>query len=452
MLKLVAAVLLMVYSIEWLAAPPPDAVGRATASFGLLPRQSIIAIELSTIVLMVACLERSLGNPFLRRVLVTVAGVTAVLLVWAAWSGLAPINMALGLRQYLRPLPLFLVGYLVSVKDPRREWLRSFLMIMAVVTAIQIPVSAFQYLFLTPLAAPGQTPQDVVSGTFGPIDGGTLAMFLVACAGFVLAFELARGRVTARGWILVSVLLLPPLLAGVRAIFPVLAALIIVGVVFLPTGVRLRRRLGVITGLAVIGTSGLVVYDRFVEPGFMQEFGLEYVGRHLRVTSDGERLTRGAAVVYSASVIRESPASLVLGKGIGSATRNFVGGAEAPYYHFATDRSLLSRLLIEGGGFGLLVLILLLWRVNRAGRLVWRSTDVRLVRATGLGVVLATWVAVISLPYGDVLARAQFGYPFWFLAGYVLALAHADEGSPTRFGDDQDDAGLSQPSLGAPAA
>ena len=422
------AVLAIVYTIEWLAAPPPDSLNRATASLGTLPRGAIVAVEAGTFVLLIALLERALGNPFIRRLLTAIVAIAVLFIAWAGWSGVSIGNIVVGLRQYLRPVPIALAGYLIGATDPHRVWLRRLLIALGAVAVAQIPLTVYQAVFLTGRAVAGQTAQDVVSGTFGPIASGTLGLFLLSAAGFVLSTDIVRGKVGARTWMKVGLLLLPAVLGGVRAMFPLLAGLVVVSLLFMPGRVTARQRLAVGGGLLCIGVAGASIYGRYADAGFIERFGVDYVRRHFTVVEDGQRLSRGAALVYSASVISDDPSSVLLGKGVGSATRSFFLAPQPPYYHFETDRSLLNRVLIEGGLVGTLLLIGAVWRVNRIGHRAWHLSDEKDVRAAALGVVLSTWVALASIIYNDAMTRSQFSYPFWLLGAYMLAVTHGAKG------------------------
>jgi len=314
-------------------------------------------------------------------------------------NGMGPVGLLVGTRHYV--LPFLLLAALLGL--PALVLRRTILVTLGI-TVLQVPITVVQFI------RAGHV-QDANSGTLG-VSGGQDLVFICMVALTVFAFLAVRGRRPLLFSLLALTMILPPLLAGVRAVL--VFAPLMLGLVLLRAlvgGHWGRGRSGAVVAVVAVACLGLVslsvLYGTVVAPN---AFTLSYAVK--RESSSGASGTgRVTAVRDAADRIDSGAAAAVLGFGPGVVSESRLRNGQPLTLSFGGGRNQVSTTLLETGWAGLVCLC------GSAVALV--MADRRRLRPCGDAMFDA--VRLAFLPVG-VLFIVMFGYSqIW--GSYVSLLA-----------------------------
>ena len=314
-------------------------------------------------------------------------------------NGMGPVGLLVGTRHYVLPFLL-----LAAVLGLPALVLRRTLLLTLAITVLQVPVTLVQFI------RSGHV-QDANSGTLG-LSGGQDLVFVCMVALTVFAFLAVRGRRPVLYGLLALSMIVPPLMAGVRAVLlfaPLMLALVVVRVgVGGHWGRGRSRALVAVVVVACLGLASLpVVYRSVVAPN---AFTLSYALQR-ESSSGGVGTGRLAAVREAADRIDGGAAPAALGLGPGVVSESRLRNGQPLTLSFGGGRNQISSTLLETGWAGLVCLFGSAVALVVAGR--------RRSRPCGDPVLDA--VRLAFLPVG-VLFVLMFGY-FQVWGSYASLLA-----------------------------
>jgi hypothetical protein len=405
-----------VFIIEWLSASSSLMAG-GTSSLGLFPKASAGLIEFFSLVLFITMIDKIVKKNFLLISLLFVVSITTLFVLISILQGVGVINQVLGLRLYLRPLPIFFAGFLIAYD---RKNIFNILRFVFIIAILQIPIVIYQFLFITQQAEKGQTSFDLVSGTFGGLSTGTLGLFLLNVSVLVSVAILFR-RLKFRYLLLVPLLLMQSVLGDVKIVY--------IGVVVTIFFFLFSIKLNVLKKISFIVFSLLFLfvfiegYKAFIGEERSERLTVENQVQNQLLEEQSGRLTRLNAVVEAFKVINKQPLSLVFGVGVGNGIKNLLTGEHGEYYSFDSDRHFANRLILELGLVGVVILILIFYQLYRSSVMVRKRGGGDLDRIVATGFLVILTITFMSLFYNDAFTRAQYAYPFWLIAGIIVKLS-----------------------------
>lgn len=404
-------VLGIVFTVEWLAAAAGDGYA-ATSSLGLFPKSFTVIIEVSVLGLLVLMYPRVIGIRPLAMLLFAVLVGGGAVWVFSIMAGVPLFATVLAMRLYTRPVPMIIAGYLLGMR--KTTAMVMVLRVLLLIALIQVPLAVVQFASSSLKAVERQTANDLVSGTLGGLSSGTLFFFLLSVAAVLAAFSVNSGALRA-AW-LILLLGIPPVLGEVKV---AVVAVPLVGLpllLFRQSKRPIRARLVAGIAVASLTLAFIAGYERLFDRSLADGISRSFI--EMAPVGDA-RMTRPQALAYSLSVITESPMRILVGTGVGNATKNIVYGSSGQYYSFVTDRSLLSRILLEGGALSVVLIVIVVGLLFRMAHRMHKVAADPVERSIGLGFAMVLMAAIVSLPYDDTLVRAQFAFPFWLIAGFV---------------------------------
>ena len=353
-------------------------------------------------------------NPLVRvprSLLVVLAVLVAAGTLSAVANGMNVVELAVGLRTYLRyPLLAILA---VAVIPKSQVWKR-YVLFLIVIAAVQVPVAAYQWV-RTGIVS------DFNSGTFELAGGQDLLFVCLSCAMLLVCLAMGGTRYT---WLVALALglCLAPLFAGVRAV-------ILLAPAFLA--------LALLAGLASAGSDRIKVASRVAVPAvalilmlasfsqldlvLQQNLGsLAAQGGLLRyeTRTRSNQTGRLTSVESAYESVSESATRTALGFGPGAtAISRFAYGDLNDDLGFVIRRTQVSASLLELGVVGsasVLGVLLVLWlRIPR----IPGDPD-RLWRALGTcGSLVVVLYAAMLLYFAAWTAASAAPLAFWLLVG-----------------------------------
>jgi hypothetical protein len=425
--KLVAVQLAMVFFLNWLAKNPDPTI-YGPSYLNLIPKQSILLVELLQLALLVVLFKKAvvLGGATLGMIEKLSAICAALLIFFAPFAFLydaTPINFAVGIRNYFGFIPLLVAGYYISTEGKAARPLLKFILACGL---MQLPITAIQFAYALQssswLRTQG-TVYDVVAGSMGGLAGNLLSIVLASIMAVAYA---VLDELNARKWILaglVCALTIPMVLSEAKGGVLFLA---IIGLYFVVThrsDLKAKLMLFGVFGAALVGfvvlyVSLLGLERQIWDLGYFVEYELS------KGSSVEKRLSRIDVVGYSLEEVADEGISIMGGLGLGNATNNSFGGRNGKYFSFYTDIHTWNRLILEGGLAGIGIFLaggIFLWR--RGSFLQRQSPDV-FVRGFARGYLCLLLIGLFSGFYTDFFTRVQYSYPFALVTGFLLAESH----------------------------
>lgn len=390
-----------------------------------------LPIDLMTQRRRLALRRRSLSPPLVMFFLLLL-GLAASTAINAPGLG----QILFGIRDYFAVLALMVVigAGLVDSRFIQRVW--TFMLWMV---PLQIPAAIYQRFFVASSRV-GASPWDAVVGLFGgdPEGGGgsgVMAMFVVVMA--VIALMRWRNRQIGTPFFVLVVLSALGCIALAEVKFSFVT--IPVAVILIYGREMFRKPMRVLlafaaTGVLLVGIVSLYqVQFSYSRSAAANETLSEYVERTFANNLDDRFINYQTREMGRVAALRfwerehsvDDPVKYFLGHGIGSTkTGTFVRGEAASDYSLRIDRSTAAIILWDGGVFGLVCLILLLWFASRMAFRLARSESVAqqdriLMPAMGVAVVLS----LLELPYQTAVANApQTQLLLALVVGYIVML------------------------------
>lgn len=386
-------------------------LGDRLVGLGLLPHATIWVQDLviGTLVLRVlisSAAIRRLTSPGVRTLNVALLCLFAVLLVSSLANGLGFVATIVGLRYYMR-LPLAFVC-LLALGANSSQFMR-FLRVVVIVALLQVPLTVLQFV------AAGGITGDSNSGSLNLQGGQELLFISLTCAAFLIAIGVF-GFLRLQWAVLLSVaLLLPPLLAGVRAVIVMAPIFLAATLVFaISRSVRPERRAAVVwAAVLTVGLVMLVASSSQVSSALGQNWvaSPETVFSYEN-QSNAAGTGRIAALKFAYRDISTSSSTLTLGNGPGTTGQSLLAyGRLRSDLAYDTNRSQITMSLLEVGVVGVAAMVMTL------GVLILSVARAR-QQASGLLLPLAAVVVPVICLYGAMLAY----FPVWVNPAASLTL------------------------------
>lgn len=356
-------------------------------------------------------------------------------------NSVQPGTIFAGVRNYFKFVPFFLlpIAFCYSAQHTQR-----FLRVLVVLAVSQLPLAVYQRLF----QFKGVLTGDVIAGTL--VISSVLSMFLIASIAVLVAYYLKGYIRSGRFLVLLALLFLPATLNETKSTLVLFPLALFLPILLLPEG-RAKWRYIVLSGVATLIAMVVffAIYDHFMMPR-KNEGLVEFIGSKDRIVHylyggaaaansaeiDGrerplglgyslpeERVERIDSVVLPLRVLSADPVKLLVGLGVGNVSDSYVAALKGHYVHYlelGAQRSTLSQLLWETGVIGALLAVMFLVCVFRDAMFMRRDDGVN--GALALGWTAVTAIALVALPYKNLLLFNVLGYLFAFFAGHVAGM------------------------------
>ncbi|MFO1378443.1 MAG: hypothetical protein U1F14_15715 [Steroidobacteraceae bacterium] len=341
-------------------------------------------------------------------------------------NGVQPGPIVSGLRYYFRAIPFFL---LPAVYQFSEKQIAGQLKFMAVIALLQLPIAVSQRL--ANLRVHGQTG-DTTQGTL--LNSAILSIFLIGVVSVLLGLWM-RGTMRLRtALVMFFACVIPTTINETKAtLFLLPIAILVTFLAGARPGTRLKATLIALASLSIFLAIFIPVYDSLImtrgtyaaklEDFFTSEGRAStymYSGAQI---GDTENVKRVDAIVVPLRFLSEDPVRLVLGVGVGNASRSQFGEQFAGAY-FDTmgpfTGTSFAMVTTELGLLGLALAWLLHWRV---------FSDARSVAAGGSGLLSAVamgWCGVVALVtvgyfYKSLIVYDSMTTLFWYFSGLIAA-------------------------------
>jgi len=402
---------------------------------GYLPAAALLLVEVSSMIAL-ACvvgLGVQSGFRYVRPAYWIVLGAVLVCIVCGIFANsVAPGPIVMGLRDYFRPMPFFLLPAVLRFSE--RE-VTNQLKCLAVIAVVQLPIAVDQRL--ENLGIGGSTG-DTTQGTL--LNSAILSIFLISALSVLLGLFM-RGYVKARAALFLSlVLVIPTTLNETKAtLFLLPLAVLVTLLVGAKPGARLKGAVVAVTCVALFLAVFVPVYDSLIES---RRYGTklgDFFSSERRTSEylysgaeigDASNVRRVDAIVVPLRFLSEDPVRLVLGVGVGNASRSQFGDQFVGEYSASLGPFLFTAFSVvstELGLLGLFLALLLHWMV---------FGDARIVASRGSGVVSALamgWCGVVALVtaayfYKGLIVYESISVLFWYFSGLVVSERMRREG------------------------
>jgi len=330
-----------------------------------------------------------------------------------------------GIRNYFRTLPFFFIGAVVAFSEKQVRRQLALLMLIAIV---QIPIAASQRM--ATLERGGMTG-DSTSGTL--LLSHTLSVFLICGIAIVLALQ-RRGLISLQTMLILMVLfIIPTTINETRATFFLLpVTLMVTSLVLAKPGQRIKNVVVALFAISIFGAIFIPTYDHFIAArgvhhtttlGIFEGDRMESKLFYDAQLGTSEQVARVDMIVVPTEHLWSDPVRLIFGYGMGNVSDSALGAGFTGYYYLLWKPFLYigySRVVLELGMAGLVVMLLILWCIFRDCRDVSRR-DRGVFGALAAGWAGVTALFVMSLVYIDVTPIQSLSMLFWFYSGLVAA-------------------------------
>lgn len=408
------------------------------ATRGWLPGMAKYSFELISAIVLLYVVILGVRSRFenIRTPYILIFGTLVVVIICGiVLNTVAPGPMFQGMRNYLRPIPLFFLPAIYAFTDRQ---LRTQLQLLLVIALIQIPTSLLERMGTIAI---GGITGDTTVGTLQ--SSSFLSIFEIGGICIVVAMFLRKQLSITALIVLFLLLVFPTTINETKATFLLLPlALLVVFQVLAAPGTRVRNLVVALGLVAVFAAIFIPIYDTLIArrqySQSITDFFTEQnaVGSYLDknaqlgVTSSKQAGRLDSMVVPIKSLARD-PSQLMFGLGIGNVSNSALGpkfiGRYYPVYQFFLQTT-ISRLVLELGLFGLGLLGLLYWTIFRDSLAV-AASDPSLRGALAAAWAGITIVIVLSNAYKDLIVSDALSCLFWYFSGLIAAqrmrLAHA---------------------------
>jgi hypothetical protein len=364
---------------------------------------------------------------FVATGLVIICGVMA--------HAVAPGPLIGGIRFYLRAIPFFFLPAVYRYTDQQLE---RQLKVLLAISLLQLPISAYQRLLIM---VAHKWSGDPVVGTM--VISSIMSIFLIGSI-CISAGLMLRQRLSIPVFFALFVLfIIPTTINETKATLFLLPIGLTMTLVFgSAPGKRLRIGMSAIVLIAVFGAIFVPVYNHFSTIDNPYPFTLsEFFGNPQMVENSvnlgrgvGTRteVGRGDALIVPLREFSTSPMELLIGTGIGNASRSSVGSkAPGAYYQVFgryAETSSAGTFLLEIGLLGSALVFWLYWLIFRDAVFV-AAHDVGIKGSIALGWVGVTAVMAVATFYKQTLGFESLSYLFWYFSGLIAGAAMQVTGS-----------------------
>jgi len=369
-------------------------------------------------------------NPIILAPKYIFIGVTFILTIIVGFllNDMNANTIVLGIRDYLRFIPIFLVPAVFSLSE--KEMKKILLFILAL-SLLQTPVGIYQYLTLYPIHQTG----DVVRGTLS--NSGILSVYQCAVISILYAFYLSKSISLTLFVGLSAVLMVPVILNDSRATL----VLILVGIftVGLFDQKSSRNKVQVISftflTVFVLAGSFVLVYDKVFADRYSQRYEGGLLEFYLQGAAEddfykkrahdvGKGVGRLDSIIFALEESKNDISSRMLGLGAGNVRQAPIKALEGEYVQKYADYGVkintISNLLWETGLFGVILCISFLVCVWFDTKKL-ASNESPFISSFALGWLAATTIIIISLVYKEMLLQNVSAVLIMFLSGYIAA-------------------------------
>jgi hypothetical protein len=413
-------------------------VGSYLTGIGVLPKLAryipeILSIVAAAYVVLAGPRDRFRFVParywiaFVATGLVVICGIAA--------HAVAPGPLIGGIRFYLRAIPFF---FLPAVYPYTDQQLGRQLKVLLAISLLQLPISAYQRLLIM-LAH--RWSGDPVIGTM--VISSIMSIFLIGSICIATGFML-RQRLSIPVFLMLFVIfIIPTTINETKAtLFLLPIGLTTSFLIGSAPGKRLRVGMFAIALVAIFGAIFVPIYNHFstIDNPYpftiMQFFGDPHMVAKTIDKDAGvgtrEEVGRGDALIVPLREYASSPMDLLVGAGIGNASKSSVGNQQAGAYYQVFGRyaetSSAGTFILEIGVLGSALVVWLYWMIFRDAAFV-ATHDKGIKGSIALGWVGMTAVMAIATFYKQTLGFESLSYLFWYFSGLIAAATMQITGS-----------------------
>lgn len=387
--------------------------GRSSLNLGLLPKKSLIIIELLQALILAYVL---LKYKKLKFPLISIAAIGLFVifnLIIHQINGYEVTVWVSGLRHYFSFVPILLLGYALGAIGYE---IKSEFKLLMILLFLQVPVSTVQYLSIKALVKGSDVSVfDVVSGTMGGSATNLLATLLsIGIVYFLILFLNKRKPKFLLG---AFILIVPTVLGSAKGMYIIL---VIISIYLMKAYKTSLKNIILLSFIYVTIVFGFIFLYSSLEAG--KTLDVEFLTKYAQEDSGRGRLSRIESITNAFDIIFDEQSPL-FGMGIGSANTNPLG-EDVEYNDPFIIRHSIDRLIIETGFLGLFFLTLIIGYMYMISRRVSKHIPDYQQFNKDITLLVSSMIIVfaIALFWDDILFRVQFMYPFGLLTGYVLGM------------------------------
>ncbi|MEP1305336.1 MAG: hypothetical protein ABJK11_14400 [Balneola sp.] len=387
--------------------------GRSSLNLGLLPKKSLIIIELFQALILAYVLLKYKKLKFPLISIVTIGLFVVFNLIVHQINGYEVTVWVSGLRHYFSFVPILLLGYALGSIGYE---IKSEFKLLMILLFLQVPVSTVQYLSIKALVKGSDVSVfDVVSGTMGGSATNLLATLLsIGIVYFLILFLNKRKPKFLLG---AFILIVPTVLGSAKGMYIIL---VIISIYLMKAYKASLKNIILLSLVYVTIVFGFIFLYSSLEAG--KTLDVEFLTKYAQEDSGRGRLSRIESITNAFDIIFDEQSPL-FGMGIGSANTNPLG-EDAEYNDPFIIRHSIDRLIIETGFLGLFFLTLIIGYMYMISRRVSKQIPDYQQFNKDITLLVSSMIIVfaIALFWDDILFRVQFMYPFGLLTGYVLGM------------------------------
>lgn len=387
--------------------------GRSSLNLGLLPKKSLIIIELFQALILAYVLLKYKKLKFPLISIVTIGLFVVFNLIVHQINGYEVTVWVSGLRHYFSFVPILLLGYALGSIGYE---IKSEFKLLMILLFLQVPVSTVQYLSIKALVKGSDVSVfDVVSGTMGGSATNLLATLLsIGIVYFLILFLNKRKPKFLLG---AFILIVPTVLGSAKGMYIIL---VIISIYLMKAYKASLKNIILLSFVYITIVFGFIFLYSSLEAG--KTLDVEFLTKYAQEDSGRGRLSRIESITNAFDIIFDEQSPL-FGMGIGSANTNPLG-EDAEYNDPFIIRHSIDRLIIETGFLGLFFLTLIIGYMYMISRRVSKQIPDYQQFNKDITLLVSSMIIVfaIALFWDDILFRVQFMYPFGLLTGYVLGM------------------------------
>lgn len=351
-------------------------------------------------------------------------------LAGAVASSIDPGAFIVGMRWYIRFLPLFLLPAIINFSE---EDLSKQLKLCLLMVFLQIPISFYQRFVLGANLLTG----DVVKGTFST--GGHQAIFLFAVVTFLVTLFLRNKLSGLKLGILITLCLSPNTINETKSSLIFLPIALLVPIFFMRDKKRLRKSLLIllVPGFIFVSIFLLSYQKLYVDTNERFESNSEalsadYLEKYLtRADAEKGKYGRIGKLVETWRVLSEDPITLMFGMGLGNTTSsNFGRYFQGEFYndYSMIKGATLSYLMFDIGLIGLLLcVVMFIYIFKDAKNLSARDDAYGYLAQAWLGVLV---ILIFASTYRNIMIDSAIGYLLTYYSGVIASHAAMRKSMP----------------------
>lgn len=394
-----------------------NALGKTDLNLGLLPKKSLIIIEVFQAVFLGYLLIKYQKYKRLYIWGILIAGFLSFQLLLHVLLKHDPTIWISGIRYYFSFVPLFFLGYIYGVKNYKFE--KEFKLLLFLIF-IQVPVSIWQFFIAQArILGTGELYFDAIAGTMGGFAPNLMSMLVSIGIIYYLIKYIDKRQLKYA--IFALILMIPPIISESKGMY--LVIIVISFYLVQVSKLNLKRIFGIFI-IVITLVFGFIVAYQSLDFGLSQakSFQFSYILEYIQSKSGSGRLSRIDSIIYATNLVLEEQ-SPIFGMGIGSANANPIG-SNPPYNNFFTIRHSIDTMITETGYLGIFLLVsffaysfFLSWKLLKQKKIT-DQFQLYMIKLSG-GIILILSVGAF---WEDILFRVQFMYPFGLIIGYIFGL------------------------------